>query len=297
MRDSRLDIQPVWFGYTAVLALPQARLPKRLGHKRRQESDGRRVILIQPTSPPPDGHLMELLALSDASRRAGASRVTAVVPYFGYARQDRRTGFEAVTARLVADLMAAAGIQDLVTIDVHTQAIEGFFTLPVQRLSAVTLLAAAIAESLPEDGIIVAPDLGAAKLADAYASLLGLPVAIVHKIRTGPEAVAAVRITGDVRARTPIVVDDMISTGGTVVAAVNAVEAQGARSGAIVAASHGLFAGSCAERLSGLSLRRIIVTDSVRRPDMPDLPVTTVTVASLIARALADSSKQIKEMA
>ncbi|MGE0060290.1 MAG: ribose-phosphate diphosphokinase, partial [Dehalococcoidia bacterium] len=208
----------------------------------KEDPRGRHVVLMQPTSPPPNEHLIELLALADAARRAGASRITGVVPYFGYARQDRRDGVEAVMARLVADLIAAAGITDLISVDVHTQAIEGFFTLPVRRLTAVPLLADAIAQSLPGDAVIVAPDLGAAKLADVYASLLGLPVAIVHKVRTGPEAVAAVRITGDVHGRTPVVVDDMISTGGTIVSAVHAVEAQGARSGAIVAATHGLFA-------------------------------------------------------
>ncbi|MGE0059599.1 MAG: ribose-phosphate diphosphokinase, partial [Dehalococcoidia bacterium] len=158
----------------------------------------------------------------------------------------------------------------------------------VRRLTAVPLLADAIAQGLPGDGVIVAPDLGAAKLADAYASLLGLPVAIVHKVRTGPEAVAAVRITGDVHGRTPVVVDDMISTGGTIVAAVHAVEAQGARSGAIVAATHGLFAGTCVDRLTGLGLRRILVTDSIRQPEQPELPLSVVPLSGLIAGALAE---------
>jgi ribose-phosphate pyrophosphokinase len=253
-----------------------------------EDPRGRHVVLIQSTSPPPDQHLMALLALSDAARRAGAAKVTAVVPYFGYARQDHRAGFEAVTARLVADLMAAAGIGALISVDVHTQAIEGFFTLPVRRLSAVPLLAEAIADDLPDDSVIVAPDLGAAKLADAYASRLGLPVAIVHKLRSGPEAVTAVRVTGEVHRRTPIIVDDMISTGGTIVAAIHAVEALGARTGAIVAASHGLFAGSCDEQLSGLGLRRIIVTDSVRQAPHADLPLSTLSLTGLIAGALTD---------
>lgn len=157
-----------------------------------EDARDRDVFLLQATSPPPDWHIMELLSLADACRRAGAARITAVVPYFGYARQDRRAkGLEAVTGRLVADLMAASGIGRVVTLDLHTDAIEGFFTLPVHRLTAVPAIADGIRAAHPEAGVIVSPDLGAVKLAETYAGLLDLPVAIVHKTRTGPEAVKA----------------------------------------------------------------------------------------------------------
>ena len=132
--------------------------------------------------------------LADACRRAGAARITAVIPYFGYARHDRRaTGFESVAARLVADLIVASGVQRVITLDPHTQAIEGFFTIPIERLTAVPALADAMRPYRPADGVIVAPDLGAAKLAETYGRLLELPVAIVHKTRTGPEAVSVSR--------------------------------------------------------------------------------------------------------
>jgi ribose-phosphate pyrophosphokinase len=254
---------------------------------------GRDVFLIQPTSPPPDQHLIELLALADASRRAGAASTTAVISYFGYARQDRRArGLEAVTGRLVADLLAAAGVQRVVTLDLHTDAIEGFFTLPVERLSAVPALAKAIARVRPDNGVVVSPDLGAAKLAETYAKLLDLPVAIVHKTRTGPEAVTASRVTGAVNDRTPIVIDDMISTGGTIKAAIQAVEAQGARrTGVIVAATHGLFVGGCIERLAALELGCLLTTDSVARGSLLSLPLETVSVAGILAEAVRSLSE------
>jgi ribose-phosphate pyrophosphokinase len=256
---------------------------------------GQEVFLLQPTSPPPDEHLFELLALADACRRAGAERITAVIPYFGYARQDRRArGLEAVTARLVADLMVAAGIQTVVTLDLHTDAVEGFFTVPVARLSAVSLLAAAIRRIRPASGVVVSPDLGAAKLAERYSELLDLPVAIVHKTRIGPEAVTATRVTGDVSGRTPIVIDDMISTGGTIEAAVQAVTAAGAeREGVIVAATHGLFVGSCVDRLRGLDIEHLLVTDSVASSALPGVPVETVSVAGIIGEEIRKLSARV----
>jgi ribose-phosphate pyrophosphokinase len=269
------------------------RFPDREMHVELLESPlGRDVFLLQPTSPPPDEHLFELLALADACRRAGAERITAVIPYFGYARQDRRaSGLEAVAARLVADLMVAAGVQRVITLDLHTDAVEGFFTVPVHRLSAVSLLADAIGKVRPDNGVVVSPDLGAAKLAERYAELLNLPVAIVHKTRTGPEAVTASRVTGDVRGRTPIIIDDMISTGGTIEAAVMAVTAAGAeREGIIVAATHGLFVGSCVNRLRGLEIKRLLTTDSVPSGAVPGLAVETVSVAGILAEEIRSLS-------
>jgi ribose-phosphate pyrophosphokinase len=261
------------------------RFPDREAHVLFGQSPlGEDVFLLQPTSPPPDEHLLELLALADGCRRAGAASITAVVPYFGYARQDRRTGLESVMARLVADLMTVSGVDRLVSLDLHTDAIEGFFTVPVERLSAVPLLAEAIRQVQPHDGVVVSPDLGAAKLAETYAAILDLPVAIVHKTRSGPEAVKSTRITGDVRGRTPIVIDDMISTGGTIEAAVRAAVSAGAnREGVVVAATHGLFVGTCANRLRGLEIKHLLVTDSVARSPLPGLPVEWVTVAGILA--------------
>jgi ribose-phosphate pyrophosphokinase len=276
------------------LALPLApltieRFPDQELHVELQQSPrGREVFLLQPTSPHPDAHLFELLALADACRRAGAARITAVMPYYGYARQDRRAhGLEAVAARLVADLIVTSGIERVVTLDLHTQAIEGFFTVPVVQLTAVSILAQAIRGIRPENGVVVSPDLGAAKLAERYADLLDLPVAIVHKTRTGPEAVTVSRVTGEVAGRSPIIIDDMISTGGTIEAAILAVLAEGAeREGVIVAATHGLFMGACVSRLKQLGIKRLIATDSVRRAATPGLPLEIVSIAGILADAI-----------
>lgn len=246
------------------------------------------VFLLQPTAPPVERHLMELLLLADACRRAGAQRITAVMPYFGYARQDRRAGGrEAVGARLVIDMLAAAGIHQVVAIDLHNPAIEAAFSIPLVHLSAVPLLTEAIRTILPEYAVIVAPDLGATRLADRYAALLGLPVAIVHKARTSGEAVSVRHITGDVHNRVPIVVDDMISTGGTVEAAMQAVREAGAREDAIIVATHGLLVGTAIERLVHLQPRALIVSDTVgARPALP-MSMQIVSVAPLLAGVIS----------
>lgn len=245
------------------------------------------VYLVQPTSPPADRHLFELLLMADAARRAGAARVTAVVPYFGYARQDRRTGGrEPVAARVVADMLGAGAIDRLVAVDVHTPAIEGFFSVPVETLSAVPLLAQAAKAHAASAPVLVAPDLGAVKLAERYARVLQAPVAIVHKTRVSGSEVRVTGITGDVLHRAPIIVDDMISTGGTIEAAADAAIVAGCTPQMTVVASHGLFVGPAVERLRRLPLTSIVVTDSVPPPQAIALPVDTVSIGPLLADAI-----------
>jgi ribose-phosphate pyrophosphokinase len=248
---------------------------------------GRDVYLIQPTSPPVDEHLLALLLLADACRRAGAARVTAVVPYFGYARQDRRaSGREPVTARLVADLIRTSGIERLVAVDLHTTALEGFFSIPVEHISAVPILTDAVRVALPARPVIVSPDLGAVKLAESYAKALRAPVAFIHKTRAGGEEVTAERVIGEVRGRAPVIVDDMISTGATVEAAMRALAAAGALGETVVAATHGLLVGRAVERLGGNGVERFLVTNSVlQRPGVP-LPRVVVDLAPLLAEAI-----------
>lgn len=190
------------------------------------------VYILQPTAPPVSDHLVELLLLLDACRRAGASRVTAVVPYFGYARQDRRgRAGEAVGARVAGDVIAAAGADRMVVVDPHTPALEAMCAIPVEMLIAVPVLAHALAPALVGDAVVVAPDLGAVKLAERYASVLGLPVAVVRKTRLTGTTVRAEELVGDVEGRQAIVVDDMISTGGTIEAAARVLVAGRARPG------------------------------------------------------------------
>ena len=247
---------------------------------------GRDVYLLQPTGPPVESHLLELLLLADACRRAGAARLTAVVPYFGYARQDRRAGGrEAVGGRLVADLMAGGGLDRVVAVDLHTAALEGFFTMPLEHLTAMPLLLDMVRPDVPVDGVVVSPDLGAAKLAEGYGRALDLPVAIVHKTRLSGEEVRVTRIVGDVRGRAPLIVDDMISTGGTIEAAISALLAAGCRPPVVVVATHALLVGSAIERLRALPLRRLVVTDSLPLP-ATDLPLRVVGLAPLLAQAI-----------
>ena len=249
---------------------------------------GQDVYLVQSTVAPVEANLLEILLLADACRRSGASRVSAVVPYFGYARQDRRaSGREAVGARVIADLMQAGGLNRVVAIDLHSPALEGFFSLPLEHLTAVPLLAETLRRSpLGGNGVVVAPDLGAVRLADRYGRLLEMPVAIVHKTRISGREVSARSVTGDVEGRQPLIVDDMISTGGTIEAAAKALAASGSLPVAAVVATHGLFTDGCRERLIATRARRLIVTDSVAQPSDLGLPLEVVSVAPILAKAI-----------
>ena len=249
---------------------------------------GHDVYVVQPTGPPVEANLVELLLLVDACRRAGAERLTAVIPYFGYARQDRRaSGREPIAARLIADLIHAAGVDHVVAVDLHSPALEGFFSGPLEHLTAVPVLAEPLRRlALGGNCVVVAPDLGAARLADRYARLLSLPVAIVHKTRISGREVTTHGVTGNVEGRQPLIVDDMISTGGTIEAAGRALAAAGALPVTAIAATHGLFCGDAAERLAAVGARRVIVTDSVAQPSDPRFPIEVVSVAPMLARAI-----------
>jgi ribose-phosphate pyrophosphokinase len=214
-------------------------------------------------------------------------RLTAVVPYFGYARQDRRaSGREPVAVRVVADLLATCGLQRVVAVDLHSTGLEAVFGLPLEHLSAVPLLVQAVRQQVPPNGVVVAPDFGAARLAERYAGLLGLPAAIVHKQRVTGETVSVRALTGDVQGRVPLVVDDMISTGGTVAAALEALLAAGGVPDVTVIASHALLVGPAVERLQRAGLRRLVVTDSVAPARVGGLPLQVVTLAPLLADAI-----------
>jgi ribose-phosphate pyrophosphokinase len=254
----------------------------------RESVRGRKVFLLQPTSPPVETNAFELLLLADACRRAGASRRIAVIPYFGYARQDRRArGRDPIGARLMCDVLASSGIDGVVVLDLHSRAAEGFFNIPAEHLSAVPLLAAAIRAEVGDRTVLVAPDLGAVRLADRYSRLLGCPVATVYKTRLSGHEVRVQQIVGDVQDRVPFIVDDMISTGGTVAAAVRALVSAGCRPDLTVIATHGVFADRAAETLRALPIGRIVTTDSVApRADL-GLPLQIVPVAPLLADVIA----------
>jgi len=246
------------------------------------------VYVIQPTGPPVSDHLMELLLLLDACRRDGAGRITAVVPYFGYARQDRRgRSGEPVGARVAADALAASGAQCLVVVDPHSAALEAMCGIPVEILTAVPALAEALAPDVPGDAVVVAPDLGAVKLAEHYASLLQRPVAVVRKTRLTGATVRAEEIVGHVAGRPAIIVDDMISTGATIEAATQVVLAHGGTSVIVVAATHGLLVGGAARRLRGLPIRRVVTTDTLPQGRSAALALQVESVAPLLADAIS----------
>jgi len=250
---------------------------------------GQEVILLAATAPPVNDHLVELLALADACRRADAARIVAILPYFGYARSDRRDGRRTpIMARLVAELAERAGIDHVVAVDVHTPAVEGFFHIPVDNMTAVPALAGALAGRVAAKTVIVAPDLGAVRLATRYATKLDLPVAVCHKRRLGGAEVSIARITGDVAGRRCIIVDDMISTGGTIVESVRALNEAGALPEHIVAATHAVLVPGALEKIADAGVRELFVTDTIEPRGDADAPLapTIVSVAPLIATAI-----------
>jgi ribose-phosphate pyrophosphokinase len=252
----------------------------------RESVRGRDVYVLQSTSPPVEQHLVELVLLADACRRAGAARLTAVIPYFGYARQERRTERRSLGARVAADLVAAGGFNRLMLIDAHTPAIEGFFNVPIDHLTAVPLLAEAAKPFVDGASVVVAPDLGAVKLARQYARLLQAPMAFVHKTRLSGHEVEAHGVIGDVRNRTPLIVDDMLSTGGTIAAAIGALREAGAREPTTVAVTHALLVGHAHDALRRLLIARLIVGNTVALENASDLPLAVTSVAPLIATAI-----------
>jgi ribose-phosphate pyrophosphokinase len=249
---------------------------------------GHDVYIVQPTCPPVDEHLLELLLLADACHRAGASYLTAVIPYFGYARQDRRArGREPLSARLVADLISGGGIRRMVAVDLHSPAVESAFAIPVEHLSAVRLLAEAVRPSLSENAVVVSPDLGAVKMAERYAKILDLPVAIIHKTRLTGEEVSVQRIVGDVYQKEVVIIDDMISTGGTIEKAIKALlDAGCAPTGIRVAATHALLVGPAAERLGRLPIQQLYASDSLPAPVQFPLPLQIASLAALLAETI-----------
>lgn len=255
------------------------------------------VFVLQGLHAPVGEHILELALIADACRRSGACSVTAVVPYLGYARQDRReTGLEPLGARVVADLLAGGrNIDRIVCLDLHSRAVEGCFANPVEHASVLPALLEALRPRIPEGAVVVSPDMGAIKRAELFARPLHLSVAVVHKHRLSGSAVQAHAVVGDVRGRHAIVCDDMISTGGTIEAAVRALLAAGALPELTVVAAHGLFCGPAVERLAALPLSRVVVSDSVpvavKAPFLLERVRCAPRLAAVIRRLMAPSGE------
>ncbi len=249
---------------------------------------GRDVFVIQPTNPPAE-NMLELLLLIDAAKRASAARVTAVVPYFGYARQDRKDQPRvSIAAKLMANLIVAAGADRLITIDLHQHQLQGFFDIPVDHLYAAPAFMEHFRTRELADVVVVATDVGAAKMARGYAKRLGAGLAIIDKRRPGPNEAEVLNVVGEVRGKRCVIPDDMVDTAGTMANAIRALRERGATE-VYVIATHALLSGPAVDRLREADVMEVAVTDTVaipaeKREALPNLAV--VSVSNLLARAI-----------
>jgi len=255
----------------------------------RENIRGQDVFIVQPTCPAVNDNLMELLILIDAARRASADRITAVVPYYGYARQDRKDQPRVpITAKLVANLIVAAGANRVLTMDLHASQLQGFFDIPVDHLYAINVLSEYFKERKIGDLVIVSPDVGGIKMARAYAKRLNAGLAIVDKRRMSPEKTEVMHILGEVRAKNVVMVDDIIATAGSLIDAVDALKKSGAK-GIYAAASHGVFSGPANERIAACKeLLEVVVTNSIPlKEGTPNPKIKQLSIAPLLAEAIA----------
>lgn len=248
---------------------------------------GKDVFIVQPTSYPANDNLVELFVMADALKRASARHITAVVPYYGYARQDRKTrGREPITAKLMADLMQTAGVTRLVTIDLHAGQIQGFFDVPVDHLVGASLLANYIKEQDMEDLIVVSPDLGGVTRARDLADRIGAGIAIIEKRRPEPGVAKVMSLIGDVKGKNCILVDDIVDTAGSLVEGAKALEAFGAKS-VRACITHPVLTDPACERLRNSNIEEIIVTNTIAIPEEKKLDkMTILSVAPLLGEAI-----------
>ncbi len=249
---------------------------------------GADCFMIQSTGSPVNHNLMEILVMADALKRASAWRINAVIPYFGYARQDKKVqAREPITAKLVANLLQTAGVDRVITIDLHAGQIQGFFDVPVDHLTAMDILAGHLLKSDLTDSVVVSPDVGRAIEARRLANMLNLPLAMLYKRRTSPTETEVTHVIGEVEGKRPIFIDDMITTAGTMRRGIDSVLKLGAREDITVVASHPVFTPPALERLSIPAVRRIIVTDTVPF-EVNDPRVEILSVADLLAKAISN---------
>jgi len=249
---------------------------------------GMDVFIIQSTCPPVNVTLMELLIMIDAMKRASAYRITAVMPYYGYARQDRKVAPRApISAKLVADLITTAGANRVLSMDLHAGQIQGFFNIPVDNLFATPVLLDYIKRHYSDNTVIVSPDTGGVVRARAFATRLGASLAIIDKRREGPNEAQVMNIIGDVKGKTVIILDDMIDTAGTVVQAADALKEAGAL-GVSVCCTHPVLSGPAIDRLEASDIKEVIVTDTIplhERAKACNL-IKVLSVSSLLSEAV-----------
>ncbi len=245
---------------------------------------GNDVFVFQPTFPPAD-HILELLIMLDAARRASARRITAVIPYFGYARQDRKDQPRvAITAKLVANMISAAGADRVLTMDLHSAQIQGFFDIPFDHLFAAPVILEHVKSRNWKDLCILSPDIGSAKLGRAFAKRLGADLAVVDKRRPRPDIAEVIHVIGDPEGKTILILDDMISTATTICEAAEAVLRLGARS-VYSCATHAVLSADALDRLNASPIKEVIVTDTIPHGDLGH-KFTVLSVATLLGEAI-----------
>lgn len=246
------------------------------------------VFIIQPCSRPVNDHLMELLLYIDAFRRASAHEITAVIPYFPYGRQERMArGREAISAKVVARMLETLGVSRVVYFDVHAPATQGFFDVPVDPLSGLQVLADYFQRPEFADAVIVSPDVGRAKFANRFASYLHLPLALMHKRRTGFEFSEVTHVVGDIKDKIPIVIDDVIA-GGSVLDQVKDLIEAGARPEVYLAITHGVLLDSALERLKNPAIKELVITDTINQPEaiLNHPKIRVRSVAEILAKVI-----------
>lgn len=251
---------------------------------------GKHVFLLQSTSNPVNDNLMEMLIMIDALKRASAATINCVIPYYGYARQDRKTrGREPITAKLVANLIEKAGADRVICVDLHAGQIQGYFDIPVDHFQGGRLLARYFSEIVNEDKdnfVVVSPDLGGVTRTRAFANYLNLPIAIIEKIRPRPGVSAVVNLIGDIKGKNCIIIDDMIDTAGTITNAVASLKEKGAKD-VYLTASHGVLSGKAIERIQNSDIEKCVITDTIHIPEEKLIDkIKVVSIAPLLAEAL-----------
>ncbi|MCM2358284.1 MAG: ribose-phosphate pyrophosphokinase [Geobacteraceae bacterium] len=250
---------------------------------------GRDIYVVQSTCFPTNNNLMELLIMMDALKRASAATITAVIPYYGYARQDRKVAPRTpITSKLVADLITTAGADRVVTIDLHAGQIQGFFNIPVDNLYAAPVMLEHLKKRFPHnDAVMVSPDAGGTERARAFAKRLGCTLAVIDKRRTGPNVAEVMHLIGDVKGKAAIILDDMIDTAGTLTQAARALKEHGAMS-IYACATHGVLSGPAIDRINESPIEEVLITDTIPLGDKAEktAKVKVLTVAELLAEAI-----------
>jgi len=247
---------------------------------------GEDVFVVQPTSPPTNHNLMELFIMIDALRRASAMRITAVLPFYGYARQDRKDQPRVpITAKLIANLLVAAGVNRILTVDLHAQQIQGFFDIPVDHLYAAPVMYEYLKKKKLSDLVVVSPDVGGLKMAHAYSQVLESGLAIVAKRRKSATEVESMAVIGEIRGKNILLVDDLTETAGTLTAAAALLKKKGAKQ-ILACVSHAILNNVGIERLRKSVIDELITTDTVQRPAIDGVKITTLSVAGLLGEAI-----------